>query len=270
MKQIKQRDSHFRATTRNLQHAMRTLIYFLMLTLFASNACADGDERGQQVKIADPYIELYTGPGSSYPIFHVIERGETVTIIRRRTDWFKLSTAKGMEGWAPRVQMELTLSPMDKKITFIDASQSDFAKRGFEVGATGGQLGGAAQLSIYGGYAFNNNLSGEVTVSETLGNISSSLSIKGSLLAQPFPEWRYSPFFSLGTGFMKTKPHSTLVTSQNTFNQFSQVGLGLRTYLTRRFIFRLEVNEVVIFSSSNDRDSNEVFTEWKVGFGVFF
>jgi hypothetical protein len=268
--EIIQREAIIRVITSARQVIMRTLIFFLMLTLFTSTGWAESSENEQQVGIADPYIELHTGPGSSYPIFYVIERGEWVTVIKRKTDWFKLRTAKGKEGWAAREQMEQTLSPTGEKVEFVDATQSDFEKRRWEIGATGGQLGEAAQLSIYGGYAFSNNLSGELTVAESLGNISSSLSIKGSLLAQPFPEWRFSPFFSLGTGYMETRPRSTLVAPRDTSNQFSHVGLGLRTHITRRFIFRLEVNEVVIFSASNERDSNEEFTEWKAGFGVFF
>lgn len=270
LKQMLPRESITRVITCARQDDMRTLFFLLMLTLFASTARAEDSEKEQQVEIADPYIELHTGPGRSYPIFYVIERGEEVTVIRRKTDWFKLRTAKGKEGWAAREQMEQTLSPTGGKVEFVDATQGDFEKRRWEIGATGGQLGEAAELSIYGGYAFSKNLSGEVTVAESLGNISSSLFIKGSLLAQPFPEWRFSPFVSLGTGIMETKPRSTLVAPRDTRNQFSQVGLGLRTYITRRFIFRLEVNEVVIFSASNERDSNEEFTEWKAGFGVFF
>jgi len=38
------------------------------------------------VTVADPYLEMHTGPGVGYPVFHVVERGETVTIVKRRTD----------------------------------------------------------------------------------------------------------------------------------------------------------------------------------------
>lgn len=249
---------------------MRMLRVFMVLLLCASSAWAGSDEDAQRVKIADPYIELHTGAGSSYPIFHVIERGEEVVVIRRKRDWFKLRTSKGLDGWAAREQMEQTLSPAGEKVQLVDATRSDFEKRKWEMGATGGQLGGAALLSLYGGYAFNKNLSAELTIAQSLGNRSSTFSVKGGVLAQPFPHLRFSPFFSLATGYMETRPRSTLIATRDTTNQFSQAGLGIRTHITRRFIFRFEVNEVVIFSSSNDRDSNEEFTEWKAGFGVFF
>lgn len=247
---------------------MRFLIPILLQLALAALALAE--EQLQQVVVADPFIELHTGPGSGYPVFHVVERGATVTVIRRQTDWFKLRTRRGQEGWAARAQLQQTLTPGGEAVALSDATQSEFERRGWELGATGGQINEAAILSLYGGYAFSKNLSTEFTLSQSLGNLSSSLWLKGSLLAQPFPEWRFSPFFSLGTGIVETRPRATLVSPRNTSNQFSQMGFGLRTYLTRRFIFRLEVNEVVIFSANNDRDDNEEFTEWKAGFAVFF
>ena len=49
------------------------------------------DEVGYRVKIAEPFIEIHTGPAAGYPIFYVIDRGTEVRIVRRKTNWFKLS-----------------------------------------------------------------------------------------------------------------------------------------------------------------------------------
>ena len=251
---------------------MRKLFICLILCLLSSPAWSWVwfDDEIQPVAIADPYIEMHTGPGAGYPIFHVVDRGETVFVIRRQNDWFKLRTESGKEGWTSRDQLVRTLSETGEEVEIKDATQAEFERRRWEMGATGGQLGDATSLSLYGGYAFSKNLSTELTLSQALGTRASNFYVTGSLLAQPFPEWRYSPFFAIGTGMMETRPKATLVGSENSTNQYSQVGLGLRTYISRRFIFRAEVNEIMIYSASNDRDSNEGFTEWKIGFGVFF
>ena len=34
-----------------------------------------------------------------------------ITVLKRRTDWFRVRTAKGKEGWVKRADMELTLTP---------------------------------------------------------------------------------------------------------------------------------------------------------------
>jgi hypothetical protein len=249
---------------------MRIHVFWLVIAQLLIILPAQGDESYQTVIIADPYIELHTGPGSGYPIFHVIERGESITVLKRHTDWFQVRTQKGKEGWVNREQLTQTLAPTGEKVELKAVTQAEFEQRRWEVGAMGGEFGGAATLSIYGGYAFNKNLSAELTLSQALGNISSSLFLTGGLLAQPFPEWRYSPYFTLGTGVIKTKPRTTIVAPRDTTSQLSYVGIGVRTYLTRRFIFRIEYNDYVIFNANNDNDSNEELNQWKLGFAVFF
>ena len=53
-------------------------------------------------------------------------------------------------------------------------------------------------------------------------------------------------------------------------NAFSQVGFGIQRYVSRSFLLRFEVNEYIIFSPSDTSDNNEVTSEWKFGFAVFF
>ena len=53
----------------------------------------------RSVTIADPYLEMRTGPGGGYPIFHVVDRGETVDVIKQRTEWYLVRTNNGKEGW---------------------------------------------------------------------------------------------------------------------------------------------------------------------------
>ena len=62
-------------------------------------------EAEYRVKIADPFIELHTGPGGGYPIYYVIDRGVEVRILRRKTDWYKLVTNNVKTCWASREQM---------------------------------------------------------------------------------------------------------------------------------------------------------------------
>ena len=78
------------------------------LVLFVATGARAADEPEHKILIADPYIELHSGPGRGYPIFHVVERGREVTLVKRRTDWFELRTDQGVQGWASRSQMIAT------------------------------------------------------------------------------------------------------------------------------------------------------------------
>src|SRR5436190_924218 len=75
------------------------LLRLLILPVLFLAAVAQADEKLQKILIADPYIELHTGPGRGFPIFYVAERGQEVEIVKRRTDWFMVRTSRDIEGW---------------------------------------------------------------------------------------------------------------------------------------------------------------------------
>jgi len=71
----------------------------MLLVLLAAPAVGAAREY-LQVFVAQPYLELHTGPGPGYPVFNVVPREERVDVLYRRTDWFKVRTERGVEGWA--------------------------------------------------------------------------------------------------------------------------------------------------------------------------
>ena len=231
-----------------------------------TTALAD-DEVYFQVQVVEPYIELHTGPGRGYPVFHVVDRGELIEVIKRRTDWFLVRSKRGKEGWVKRSAMALTLSPDGDPTGFAEAEFGDFTRRRWEAGVQAGDFEGADVMTAYAGYYLTSNLSAEISLSQVFGNFSDALSASVNLLAQPFPEWRLSPFFLLGTGVIYTDPNVTLVNEQDRTEQIANVGLGVRWYLTRRFIVRAEYQNHVIFQ---DTDDNQEIDEWKAGFAFFF
>jgi uncharacterized protein YgiM (DUF1202 family) len=221
-----------------------------------------------RVQVVDPYIELHTGPGRGYPIFFVVDRGDWVEILKRRTDsWFKVRTTSGKEGWVRRSQMEQTLTVTGEATQFVDPEWGDFAARRWELGAMGGRFKGNDVMTVYAGFAFTPNLSAELAGSKIFGDFSDADMATVSIVAQPFPKWRVSPFFSLGTGVIHTDPKTTLVQEDDRTDQVGNVGIGFRTYLLRRFVFRAQYKHYVIFQS---KDENQEINEWKAGFTVFF
>jgi hypothetical protein len=222
----------------------------LILSQALTNGLAEAAEEYRTVSVADPYLEMRTGPGRGYPKFHVVDRGETVDILMRKTDWFKVRAPNGKEGWVDRGQMELTLQPSGEQIEFAQADLEDFTNARWEMGILAGDFGGANIISLYGGYSLNPNVSIEVWGSQILGNFSNG-----------------SPFFTMGTGVIHTEPKSTIIQGEDRTDQVAHVGAGVRFYATRRFSLRAEYKSYVVFTS---RDENEEVEEWKVGFAFFF
>lgn len=60
-----------------LQSLLRNLSRGLAVALLALGALSAVPARAaERVQVADPYLELRTGPGRGYPIFHVAAREE--------------------------------------------------------------------------------------------------------------------------------------------------------------------------------------------------
>ncbi len=254
------------STSRKTSPIWLAALVFVLSQAFTTGLAEAADEY-RTVSVAEPYLELRTGPGRGYPIFHVVDRGETLDILMRKTDWFKVRAPNGKEGWVDRGQMELTLQPGGREIEFAQADLVDFTNARWEVGVLAGDFGGANIISLYGGYSLNPNVSIEVWGSQILGNFSNGWMGSVNLTHETWPEWRISPFFTMGTGVIHTEPKSTIVQGEDRTDQVAHVGIGFRFYATRRFSLRAEYKSYVVFTS---RDENEEVEEWKVGFAFFF
>ena len=243
-----------------------TVLVLIMHQAF-STGIVQAAEYYRTVAVADPYLEMHTGPGRGYPKFNVVDRGETVEIMKRRTDWFLVRGPNGKEGWVDRAQMEKTLQPSGSEIEFAQANQQDFTNSKWEAGVLAGDFGGANIVSLYGSYSLNPNVALEVWGSQILGNFSNGWMASVNVVHETWPDWRISPFLTMGTGVIRTSPKSTIVQGEDRTDQVAHAGGGFRIYATRRFILRAEYNFYVVFTS---RDDNEEVEEWKAGFAFFF
>ncbi|MFW2403980.1 MAG: SH3 domain-containing protein [Gammaproteobacteria bacterium] len=246
---------------------MNKAILIVALACCCLGANAYGKRAPYIVEVADPYIELHTGPGKGFPIFHVVERGETVEVHTRRTDWFKISTARDIEGWVSAAQLSNTLNPDGSPTEIQDPDRDDYVRRNREFGFQLGDFDGASIITAYGAYLFTDNLSVELSASDITGDFSSGWMLGVDLLHQPFPSWIVSPFFALGTGILSIEPKTTLVQAEDRRNQQAHVRFGLRSHLGRRFLLRAEYTSYVVFTK---RDSNEELDAWTAGFSFFF
>jgi len=235
------------------------------LGLFAATGWTQ--ERHPEVTVQDPFLELHTGPGRGYPVFYVAERGETIAVLRRRTDWFQVQVPRGEEGWVHLEQIARTLGVDGEPFEVPGFSIDDYTARRFEVGVQYGDFGGANVIAAYGGFGLTENLQFELWAGQALGRFSDSTMVNLNITHLMFPDKRTTPLFTLGAGTIETSPKATLVATEDRRDSMAHAGFGMRTYLTRRFVFRAEYKAYVVFTS---RDDNEEVREWKAGFSFFF
>lgn len=230
-------------------------------------AAADKASKYQQLFIAEAYLELHEGPGRGYAVTQVVPRGEAIDVLYRRTEWFRVRTSRGVEGWASQYEMRKTLLADGSAFTFDLGDRAGFTRHKWELGVLAGDYGGATLVSAYLSRAFNEQMAIELTGSQFLGNASNGYTAELGLIHVMRPDWRISPFLTLGTGNIWIKPKSTLVLPADRSDQTAYAGAGLRFYLTRRFFVRAEYRHHMVFTSRNE---NEEINEWKLGLAFFF
>lgn len=265
-----------------MKHYLRR---FLLLALLAVQLPAVAAEELLPVGvITQPYVEMHTGPGRGYPVFYVVERSDKVELLKQRTSWIKVRTmprgpmdvdsngnsiigSNTKVGWVRVDAIAQTVNENGEPIALTLPQFEDYASRDWEMGIMLGDFGGTDVISAYTGYHFTRNLSLEVEVSENFGNFSSGQSATINIVHQPFPNWRYSPFFTMGGGVRKTDPRSTIVQTEDRTDNLLVVGGGVRIYLTSRFLLRIQYKKHTILTS---RDDDIKVEEWKIGLSAFF
>tara|TARA_R110002110_G_scaffold415561_2_gene650916 strand:+ start:134222 stop:134983 length:762 start_codon:yes stop_codon:yes gene_type:complete len=240
----------------------------LTVLLPMSDTRADEDDTAYaQSEVVEAYIEMHTQPGRGYPVFYVAERGETLLLLKRRTDWIKVRNARSIEGWVHVDDIGRTVNAAGEQLAISAPDLDSFRQRNWEFGLMVGDYDSTDALSAYAGWHFTRNLSVEVAVTENFGDFSSGRMATASIVHQFFPQWRYSPFLTIGAGVRETNPRSTLVSTQDRNDSTASVGAGVRIHLSGRLLLRLQYKHYVVMT---DRDDDEEVGEWKIGISAFY
>lgn len=234
-----------------------------MLTATTTPAASVGSE----VIVQDPYLELRSGPGRGYPAFHVVDRGESVELLRQRTDWIKVRSDGGQEGWVHRRQLERTLTSGGAAVVLPAPTPESRTGHRWELGLATGDFDGANVVSATGAWTMTTSLLARVDAAHLLGNYSNGWLATAGIAHVFIPAWRVAPFIGIGGGVVHVSPKATLVRSADRTDETAYAGVGLRGYLTNRFLLQGEYRSYVVFTT---RDDNEEIDQWTVGFTYFF
>jgi hypothetical protein len=221
----------------------------------------------ERLQVSDPFVEIRTGPGRGYPIFYVAARDEWIEVLLRYTDWYRVRTESGREGWVHRLQLESTLTAAGARTAFRDVLLDDYLKRRTEAGAAWGLFESEPMLKLWASYRLADILSVEGSIGQVQGVYSGSELWQLGLVAEPFADRRLSPFFGIGFGRFSNVPNASLVDNSTTDANLAYAVIGLRYYLTRRFVARLDYTLYTAFVSDSSTDRYGAFT---AGISFFF
>lgn len=242
------------------------LVVGLFCGLLSAHAKAD---ESVQVKVMQPYIELHSGPAGGFPVIHVVAKNAWISVLKRRTNWFKVQTEKGLQGWVKQEALHLTQSATGEAVKLSDGSFESFAKRNLEFGALGGAFEGVPAVTVFADWVATENLAAGVSVTQALGDLSENQFFLVRVQHTTFPDWRVSPYVTLGAGQIRTKPRANLVQGgdEARTSDLLAAGLGLRYYIAQNFMLKLEYQHL---QALTNRDENEDLEQWNLGFAVFF
>ena len=199
-----------------------------------------GGAKVERVQVTDPYIELHTFPGRGYPIFFVAARGEWIAIELRHTDWYKVRTAGGKEGWVTRAQLQSTLAESGLQQQFDDIAFNDYLARRVELGAGYGRFHTEPMIKFWLSYRLSDTLSIESTLGQVQGVFSGTTLWHVNLQAEPWSDQRFSPFAGIGIGRFENIPNQSLVNFQTTNARLADAIVGARYHLSDRFMIRVD------------------------------
>jgi Bacterial SH3 domain len=244
---------------------MRPLLALLLVMQAFMVSPTLAKSRLVEVLITDPFIEMHSGPGRGYPVTYVVGRDDTVTVLYSRTEWYKVRATGGQEGWVRR--SDLARSRLASGEPAPIPPYPDFASHRWELGAGYGVFNHQNLVTGYGDFSLTDSLDAEFVLQQAFGTIDNRYVATIGLRHTLIPEWKwFSPTAGIGTGYQyiddKVPPKPL-----ETHNQLAYVSLGVRGFITRRFMWRADWRKYDVFTHQNQNEEPE---EWKFGLAVFF
>ena len=253
--------------TATIRRSAATLFWLLALLASAHAQAPAPAVVSEQLTVADPFLEMRTGPGRGYPVFFVVARGQAVVVELRHTDWYKVRAQAGQLGWVHRGQLESTLTAAGSSKTFRDIALDDYLSRRVQMGGAWGRFKSEPMLKLWASYKLSDTLSVEADTGQVQGVFSGTNFWHLSLHSEPWSDQRLSPFFGVGLGQFKNFPNQSLVGATVTDAKLAHAIVGARYYLSERFVLRADWSIYTAFVS--DQRSTE-YRAVTAGVSFFF
>jgi hypothetical protein len=246
----------------------------LGLDKLSSNPDINDASRSVKLKVIDSYLELHSGPGRGYPIFHVIEQGQSVNVHTRRTNWFFVSDRRGRQGWVKQQALARTLAPTGLPAALPDVQHGDFLAQQGRVGFAIGQQEQANTATVMAGFRLLSWAGAEIEYGEIFDETLDGTNYGASIIIEPFQlvdyvaKWPITPFISKGFGkqTLQRKTKAQIGFTNSFDDDYEFTGVGINYYIGFNFVVRGEYRKIFL---TGDRGSlsNDAF---RLGFSSFF
>jgi hypothetical protein len=218
------------------------------------------------LEVVEPFIEMHTGPGRGYPVFNVVEQGETIEILERKTNWYKIKSSDDKTGWTKAAQLAHTLKPTGTPVDLPEVGHGDYLTSSLRVGFTAGQLEGANSFSVTAGYRPLSWAAVEIEGGKIFDQSVTSDYYGVNLLVEPMPQWTITPFALVGAGKFSFDERQKVLVDDIRSASYISFGIGANYYVGRNFLVGGEYRRYSISTDNNTVGLNA----WRIGFNTFF
>lgn len=224
-----------------------------------------------QVNVTQPYLDIRTGAGRSYPIHYVAQRGTELTILKRKAYWYKVSMPtvgqREIIGWVFRDDL-LKTNVADSAIAAADHPRMKHAKAGkLKAGFLLGDLDNADSVAMLLAYQATPLIDTELHTGKWVGGTEEGWFVNGQLTYVPFRAWRVKPFASVGYGYLKRSARGANILQTDNSDNFLLAGSGLQVRFGKQYQLRLEYKHFNTLTSKND---NSELEQWQIGLSTTF
>lgn len=192
----------------------------VLLVLFVCGFWASAVLANESLLVKTDFLELHTGAGRGFPVVNVVEKGETFSAIKRKTDWIKVKTTRGDSGWVSYKDF----------LAATRLQRSNFRERAahskWQVGINSGLLDSDAMYSAFVGFYAKPQVGVNVEAGKVAGLHSGSTFLGGNIKFAFLRTSVLSPVVNLGIGALRYSPRSTLINADQTQYAFFKYGIG--------------------------------------------
>lgn len=231
------------------------LLAALLLPLAAARAADEAPAPAPALVVGDAYVELHTGPGRGYPVFHIVARGESVQLLLAQTSWIRVRTAAGIEGWAARHSLQGTLTAAGWRPGGLRAWADDWLVGRVEAGGAWGRFQRQPMLELGLRWSLSETIAIDAAAGQVQGLYSGTDFWRIGLALDPLADAPLAPVFGIGVGRFRNVPNASLVEQDTTHANLAHASIGLRWRFGSRYRLRAAwSHHVALLSDERSRE----------------
>lgn len=212
----------------------------------------------REAVIVEAFLEIHTGPASSYPVFYVAEKGETILLMKRRVDWYEIRLRNGTEGWAHRREIEKTLLAAGYRKGLMERFYDHSIAGKAALGWSAGTFAGDPALYVRLTYTLTDQLALEGNGGFASGDLGSTQLYHGGVVVTPWRARWLAVNGTIGGGIVHVTPTSLLVNVESGTFPSAYAGGGLVIPLFRNLEARVDLRHFTLFmNTERTRDFQE-------------